>query len=343
MATVSEARALPFFSDLYGAPLESGSIYIGQGGLDPVAYPAIVTSDAAGQVVLQQPIRTVHGRATAAGALVHMFCPIPYSITILDGAGRLVYASLNETDPVVTAIGTSSVQSAGSLADLRARSGSSTNQVWVDGYGMYVYDPTDNTSPESIPFVIVGNDGSRYKLSKTDADVGFAHVGSQSPTPSIQGLWLTWNDDQTNGIAGLTNNSGTGGVGGFLFRNMNVGGVVELGRVAMSATGDWTSSGNLVAGKNVYANGGTVAVTADGGRALIWDSANGRYSMPGAALWVNGSNVVTDAALPNDLLSINVNKVVGAISLTGTSSPPTPGTWTLISSTTTVWLWQRTA
>lgn len=341
MATISEARALPFFTDLYGSPLESGSIYIGQPGLDPVAYPAVVTSDASGTAVVAQPIRTTHGHAAAAGSLIHLFCSIPYSITVLDGAGRLVYASLNETDPVATALGTSSVQSAGSLADLRARSGSTTNQVWVDGYGMYIHDPTDSTSPENIPFVIVGSDGSRYRLSQFDANLGFLRLTGQAPTPSVNGLWASWNDDLSSGITTLTNNRGTG-VGGFVFRNMDVGGVTEIGRVSMSAAGNWTASGNLVASGAVYANGGTVAVTPDAGRALIWDSANGRYSMPGAPLWVNASNVVTEAALPADVIDINVNKKLGAITI-GTSTMPTPGTWTLLATISSVYLWQRTA
>lgn len=164
MAT-SEARALPFFTDLHGLPLESGSIYIGQPGLDPIAYPVNVTSDADGIVVLAQPIRTTHGHAVSGGAQVHMFCPTPYSITIQDSAGRLVYSSLNEIDPTLATLGTASVQSAADLAALRARAGASTNQVWVTGFGMYIRVPTDSTTPESIPTVIVGNDGSRYFLS----------------------------------------------------------------------------------------------------------------------------------------------------------------------------------
>ena len=158
MAT-SEARALPFFTDLYGLPLESGSVYIGQPGLDPVAYPQIVYSDVAQTTVIAQPVRTVHGRAVSAGAQVHMYCQVPYSITVLDSAGRTVYTSLNEIDPTLTTQVTTTVQSVGSLTELRARDGASTNQVYLSNFGMYVRNGSGNTSPEKIPVVNAGNEG----------------------------------------------------------------------------------------------------------------------------------------------------------------------------------------
>lgn len=190
MATISEARALPYFTDTFGQPLESGFIYIGQAGLDPVAYPATVTSDASGTTVVTQPIRTTHGHAAAAGALIHLFCPIPYSITVLDAAGRTCYASLNETDPIAIAVGTSSVQSAASLNELRARSKGATNQVWVNNYGMYTYVPTDTTSPESVPTIIVASDGGRYYLN--------TFYTTTAPTDDNSNLVATTGWTQTN-------------------------------------------------------------------------------------------------------------------------------------------------
>jgi hypothetical protein len=339
MPTTSEARALPFFVDLIGRPLESGSIYIGQAGRDPVAYPVTVTSDAGGTVVLQQPIRTTHGRAVSAGAQVHMFCPTPYSITVLDSAGRVTYTSLNETDPSVVSLGTSTVQSASSLADLRSRSGSATNQVWVDGFGMYIYNPTDTISPENIPFVVVGNDGARYDLGMFDANLGFARVSKSAPTYGMEGCWISWNDDGANGFTYFTNNRGTGS-GGFLFRTMQSDGTTQTGSVQFDSVGNVTATGDVRATGNLQAGGGIVSLNSSGTRSVQYDGV--KYTMPLADLYVNGSKAITEATLSAELAGNNSALAVGSYTI-GTSTMPTPGTWTLIATISSVYLWLRTA
>lgn len=330
MATTSEARALPFFTDLLGQPLSSGFIYIGQAGLDPVAYPAVVTSDIAGTIVVAQPIRTTNGHAAAAGALIHLFVPIPYSITILDSARRVVYASLNETDPVAVAVGSSSVQSASSLADLRSRSGSSTNQIWVSGFGMYVYNPADTTSPESIPTVIVGNDGSRYDLSMQFVNAGWVNVTGIA-SPLTKGAWLSWNDNADGGTV-ISNNPGTVGAGGFTFRVMAADGVTQVGTASMSSTGAWTVTGDVRSGGNVIAQTGVLAMNAGGSRSLLWNSATDQYELAATSLKVNGWLAVTEANILAEvqaqLTNIFVNRLVGC-TLIGTTTP-TPGTWALM-------------
>lgn len=343
MAATSEARALPFFTDLYGQPLESGFIYIGQAGLDPVAYPAVVTSDIAGTVVVAQPIRTTHGHAAAAGALIHLFVTIPYSITILDAAGRLVYASLNETDPVAIAIGSSSVQSAADLTALRARSGSSTNQVWVDGFGMYVYVPTDNTSPESIPLVIVGNDGSRYHLSAQYVNANWVKA-SAAAQPASQGSWFSWNDE-VGGATFLTNNRGTG-TGGFVLRTVNADNTVELGRVIVSSAGGVIAQDDMRTSRNLIAGNGVLALIADGSRSLQWDAGNSRYAFVSAPLAINGSLAITQATIQASILANQQANGVGALAL-GNNTAPTPaqpGTWAQTGTAqNSVFLWVRTA
>lgn len=330
MATISEARALPFFTDLFGQPLESGSIFIGQPGLDPVAYPVTVFSDSNETVVLAQPIRTVHGHAVSAGAQVHMFCPIPYSITILDAAGRLVYASLEEVDQALVTLGNSSVQSAADLPALRARSGSSTNQVWVTGFGMYVFVPTDNTSPESIPSIIVGNDGSRYYLDPHFVQAKWAHVSSASDNIKSQGLWATWNDD-ASGSTFLTNNRGSGaGAGGFIFRNINADNTTEFGRVTINGNGGIVTTNDIRTPTNLIAEGGIVSLVPDGSRKLQWNSGAARYELPLSALAVAGSLVLTQATFQASILSNQQANGVGAVALGSSSgvNPPTlPGTW----------------
>jgi hypothetical protein len=343
MATTSEARALPFFTDTLGQPLESGSIYIGQPGLDPMAYPASVFSDVAETIVLAQPIRTVHGHAVSAGAQVHLFCSIPYSILILDAAGRTVYAALNEIDPIFTALSKSTVQSASGLPALRALSGPSTNMVWVAGFGMYLYIPNDTTSPEQVPFVIVGTDGSRYYLDLHTGNLSLAKISGNAFSPNAQGLWLSWNDEG-NGATRITNNQGSSS-GGVIIRNVNSDNTVETGRVTINPNGSITttgitSTGNITSSNNLIAGGGIVAVTADGSKSLQWDGS--KYVLANANLSVNGSLAVTSATL----LSNQLANGVGALAL-GTNTAPAPaqpGTWAQTgTASNSVFLWVRTA
>jgi hypothetical protein len=295
MATISEARALPFFTDLHGLPLESGSIYIGQPGLDPQAYPQTVYSDASSTTVLQQPIRTMHGRAVSGGAQVHMYCQIPYSILVIDAQGRTVYAALNEIDPIFTSLSTSSVQGANDLPTLRARSGPSTNLVWVAGFGMYRFISNDNTSPEQIPFVIVGNDGSRYYLDLHTGNLSLAKISGVAANPNSQGLWLSWND-ANDGAGRITNNQGAG-AGGLVIRNVNADNSSETGRVTIGETGSILATGtistagssDIISNHNLVANGGGLFMKSDGSRSFIWDGTN--YVMASAELFVNGGHV----------------------------------------------------
>jgi hypothetical protein len=338
MSATSEARALPFFTDTVGQPLESGSIYIGQPGLDPVAYPQTVYSDVAQTTVLAQPVRTVHGRAVSGGAQVHIYCQVPYSITVLDAAGRTVFTSVNEIDPTLTTQVTSTVQSVGSLTDLRARSGASTYQAYVTSIGMYVRADSDHTSPETIPFVIVGNDGTRYYLNLQQGNFAWLRANAPSINPASQGGWVSWNDDNT-GTTWLTNNRGSG-IGGFVLRNINADNTTEFGRVTVTQNGGLTTTDFINSGKkiktlvgdiesagNLIADGGRVALIADGSRSLSWDSVNQQYAFSVSPVAIQGSPAVTVASL----VSINLTQQVGAIILTANSNVPAfPGTWTAL-------------
>lgn len=335
MAATSEARALPFFTDLYGLPLESGSIYIGQPGLDPVASPQNVYSDATRQTLIQQPVRTTHGRAVSGGAQVHLFCQVPYSIVILDTAGRTVYAALNETDPIFVALATSIVQSASSLSDLRARSGLSTNLVWVAGFGTYRFDPTDTTSPENSPFVIVGNDGSRYQLDQFDGNMGFARLSAPSSNPNSAGLWLSYND-QGDGAGRITNNQGVG-AGGLVIRNIDQSNTTETGRVTIGANGSILTTGqiataganDIVSNRDLVASSGMASLTADKSRYLRWDGTV--YLLVGAELTLNGGRAYhTNWFNPLVLNGIGNTRIFTVTSVpVGTTFSPggAPGTW----------------
>jgi hypothetical protein len=347
MATISEARALPFFADLYGSPLESGSIYIGQPGLDPIAYPITVFSDSARTAALAQPIRTVHGRAVSGGSQVHMFCPIPYSITVLDAAGRVVYASLNETDASAAALATSTIQSVLTFDELRARDKNSTQRVWVNNCGMYVYVATDTISPENVPLIIVGKDGGRYYLNVQNMLGGFVKVASVSPA-TTQGGWLSW---EAGGTTFLTNNKGAG-VGGVVLRNVSSDGGTELGRVTMTPTGGLlatdsiaTQTGDISSAGSLSALGGTVSLNNTATRKLQYDGT--QYNLPGAPLSVNGSLAVTAASQLANQLANGVGSVAlgdGTGPTPVPSGPSLPGTWQKTgSANSSVFLWVRVA
>lgn len=335
MATTSEARALPFFTDLYGLPLESGSIYIGQPGLDPRAYPQTVYSDATSETVLQQPVRTMHGRAVSGGAQVHMFCEIPYSILVLDAQGRTVYAALDEIDPIFTSLSTSSVQSADDLPSLRARSGPSTNLVWVSSFGMYRYVSSDNTSPEEIPFVIVGDDGSRYYLDLHFGNFAYLRASQSASNPDSAGVWLSYNDD-SHGEGRITTNQGIG-TGGLVIRNVDASNSNETGRVTIAHNGGITTTGGISSatggissGTSVVSAGGILGLVADASRSLQWNGT--QYVMPAAELLVNGGRVYhTNWFSPLTLNGVGNTRIFtvfsAAVGSTFTAPGGVPGTW----------------
>jgi hypothetical protein len=301
--------------------------------------------------VVAQPVRTTHGHATAAGALIHLYVQIPYSITILDAAGRLVYASLNETDPVALAIGSSSVQSASSIAALRARDKNATNQVWVTGVGMYVYVPTDNTSPENIPLIVVGNDGARYHLDSQYVNANWVKVLGASANPNSQGAWYSWND-ANDGAARITNNKGTGGTGGFVLRTVNADNSVELGRATVTQTGGLITTdgiqatGDIKATHNLIAGNSVVDLNSALTRYLWWDSVNDQYGLVNAPLFVNGSLALTQANYQAIVAANQLANGIGAVALGNNvaPNPAQPGTWTATGTAfNTVFLYVRTA
>ncbi|WP_157685930.1 hypothetical protein [Robbsia andropogonis] len=329
----SEARSLAYFTDTFGRPLESGKIYIGVAGLDPIANPQTVYSDAENTVVLSQPIRTVHGHAASGGQYVHLFCTTPYSITIMDSSGRVNYTSLNESDPSLTNIGKSVPKSASTLAELRAMESDSTNQVFVTGYGMYYYDASDTTSPESIPRVIVADDGSRYKRS-TEYVIGGWVQASAAADATVTGAHFSYNDEST-GYAHITSNPGGATGGGLIVRTVSADGETEAGRVTIGRTGSVDAQGQIVSRTTFLTSGGVVYLTADGTRYLSYDGT--QYNLPGAALYLNNSPVLN----LSNYLTLNETQAVGCMTL-GTSTP-TVGSWFAIGQASGIYLFIRTA
>jgi hypothetical protein len=213
---------------------------------------------------------------------------------------------------------------------------------------MYTYDPADNTSPESVPFVIVGNDGSRYKLNAQYAFGPFMKAQSGSIITG-QGVYLSWSDFNNDGAAYLTDNRGTG-QGGFVFRTIDANNTVELGRVSFSAVGAILAESDITTVGNIVAQGGIVALLPDGSKSLSWDAGNSRYNLAGAPLEINGSPAVTQstlsAMLPPIILANQQANGIGAVALGSSSSvnPVLPGTWSQTgSASSSVYLYVRVA
>ena len=93
---------LPQFLDLSGRPLEQGYLYFGQLYLNPETNPQTVFWDAAMTIPAAQPIRTIGGVPSRFGAPAQIFIATPFSITIKDAAGRLVYYNPEPAQTVLT-------------------------------------------------------------------------------------------------------------------------------------------------------------------------------------------------------------------------------------------------
>lgn len=80
----------PFYPGLDGQPLQSGTIYYGVSGQNPVTSPVAVYWDAAGTQPAKQPISVQNGRPVNNGAPARVFVSGDYSKTVIDSKGRQV-------------------------------------------------------------------------------------------------------------------------------------------------------------------------------------------------------------------------------------------------------------
>jgi len=85
----------PQFTDLDGSPLNSGNVYIGTAGLNPVTNPVAVYWDSAGTIPASQPIRTLNGYFVRNGAAANVYAPFDYSMTVKNKRFELIYSTLS--------------------------------------------------------------------------------------------------------------------------------------------------------------------------------------------------------------------------------------------------------
>jgi hypothetical protein len=88
----------PQFVGLDGLPLEDGNIYIGTADENPETNPVAIFSDAAGANPLSQPVQTSGGYAVRLGKPIAIYVDGPYSITVKDSNGVLVYSEPNNIE-----------------------------------------------------------------------------------------------------------------------------------------------------------------------------------------------------------------------------------------------------
>jgi hypothetical protein len=89
----------PFFTDLTGAPLEGGYLYLGQSNLNPETAPVNVFWDAALTIPAANPVRTVGGYPSRAGTASRLYVSTDtYSITVRNRNSVLVFSAFDQSD-----------------------------------------------------------------------------------------------------------------------------------------------------------------------------------------------------------------------------------------------------
>lgn len=181
MTTIAEKlQGLAYFTDLNGQPLQMGNIYVGAPNMDPRQNPITVYYDSAAQNAAVQPLRTLNGYTTRAGAITEIFVPqVPYSLYVENCRGEEVYYSQSVMDPATAFIATQTLYTVASIAALRLVSKATYSLVNVASYyagsvstgggGRYYLDASDTTSADNNGTVIVATDGGRWKYAPGQA------------------------------------------------------------------------------------------------------------------------------------------------------------------------------
>lgn len=81
----------PSFFDLDGSPLDEGSVYYGVINTNPVTNPLPIFWDVDGLEPAPQPVRTINGFPYRSGTPSNVYADDPYSISVYDKKGRLIY------------------------------------------------------------------------------------------------------------------------------------------------------------------------------------------------------------------------------------------------------------
>lgn len=95
-AVISVTPPFSVFPDIDGEPVESGYIYVGTTGLNPITNPIAVFADVALTIPIAQPIRTIGGYPVLAGTPTRLYTgTADYSILVQNQNTTLIYSSLS--------------------------------------------------------------------------------------------------------------------------------------------------------------------------------------------------------------------------------------------------------
>lgn len=177
--------AYKVYFDLDGKPLDNGYIYFGEPDQNPITAPVTVYWDSAGTQPAAQPIRTVNGYIVRSGTPANIYISSTYSQIVQDKQSALVYFSPNSDEysigqqltnlslPTGASFIGGGDQLVAKVNDIRsllkvspskyALVNGPTVTPSIIGSGEYYLDASDTTSADDGFFVIVANDGGRWK------------------------------------------------------------------------------------------------------------------------------------------------------------------------------------
>lgn len=121
----------PLFTDNSGKPLDNGSIYIGEEGKDPTAYPIPIYWDEDLTIPASQPLSTLNGYIVRNGAPSRIFCDGNFSIIIKDKHDNLVtYTSKGYA--LINAVSTTDYGLVRKLTDTEIENGIQVSDAFID-------------------------------------------------------------------------------------------------------------------------------------------------------------------------------------------------------------------
>jgi hypothetical protein len=297
------ASLCPFgqFFGLDGKPLEDGYVYIGVVGLDPIANPVPIFYDAALTIPAPNPMRTIAGYVSNAGAPTNVFTSNNYSIKVTDKNNVQIYYV---ADFLLTT----------NFSDLRTELASTSGASLVGSI---------TTESGSIPFTL--QTSSRLKLHAV-AHFGVDPTGATNTTTALKAFYDACISSGKGGTIPAGSYKVTPGILKFYS-----GGVVDkfwpnietAGNLATKFIVDTSTNIDLpiLELTNVVTNGiqGSYTYTfwkggSHGGFSIIDSSgqvAANRVGLQLTGTWYTKFGLITGTTLRSDLIRLPMNALAG--------------------------------
>lgn len=95
MSAITVTPPFPVFSDITGAPLQSGFVYVGAAGLNAEANPIPVFWDSELSIPALQPLRTINGYISRNGSPAQVYADaVDYSLLVKSKTNALIWSTL---------------------------------------------------------------------------------------------------------------------------------------------------------------------------------------------------------------------------------------------------------